>query len=157
MRVSDIMKRHPRFVSPDQTLALAGALMAEVDCGVLPVLTDARISVGVVTDRDICLSLVATDCRPSDVTVAEVMSAEVFACRPDDDLATALATMRNQRVRRLPVLDRAGTLQGLLSLDDIAMTVRGQGSEASGSPDLADVARTLGAINEHRVPSLVTG
>jgi CBS domain-containing protein len=91
------------------------------NCGILPVLNSDQKVVGVVTDRDICIALGTRNRLPSEIAVGEVASGNVFACREDDDIHTALATMAQGKVRRLPVISAEGTLRGILSMDDIVV------------------------------------
>jgi signal-transduction protein with cAMP-binding, CBS, and nucleotidyltransferase domain len=81
----------------------------------------------VVTDRDICMGLALSGRRPAERQVQEVMSKEVFACTPDDDVGDALEIMGSRRIRRLPVVD-GDRLVGVLSMNDILTRsgVRGQ-------------------------------
>jgi CBS domain-containing protein len=154
MRVDEIMRSEARTASPSTTLAAAGRLMAEVDCGVLPVVEQGGRVVGVVTDRDLCLTLARLDRKPSEVPVAQAMSREVHACAVGDDLRRALATMATFRVRRLPVLGADGMLRGILSLDDVALHAHAQIEGEIGDVLYADVARTLAAVCEHPTPAL---
>jgi CBS domain-containing protein len=156
MRVEQIMRGEARTVSPGSHLAAAGRLMAEIDCGVLPVVGEAGRVVGIVTDRDLCLALARLDRRPSEITVEQVMSRDVHACAVGDDLRRALATMATFQVRRLPVLGADGTLHGILSLDDVALHAHAQIETELGDVLYADVARTLAAICEHPTPVLAT-
>lgn len=156
MKVERIMRREARFASPATDLASAGRLMADVGCGVLPVVGEGDRVVGIVTDRDLCLALARLDRRPSEMTVGQVMSREVHACAVGDSLQRALATMATFRVRRLPVLSADGSLQGILSLDDVALHAHEQIAGELGDVLYADVARTLGAICEHPTPALAS-
>lgn len=153
MKVRDLMKSHPSVAFGGQSLQKVGTIMAQVECGVLPVLGEGDVVVGLVTDRDICLSLAERDARPSEVPVEVAMSANVHACSPDDELGTALSTMRENRVRRLPVVDAAGHLKGLLSFDDIVLEAREGDVEQAEGPFYADIALTLQAINRHELPT----
>lgn len=123
MRVRDVMKRHPRVVRQAQVLASAAKTLAEADCGALPVLDRHERVVGMITERDISLALATGVQGLSEISVEEVMSRDVHSCRPDDAIVQALATMRTHRVRRLPVLDAVGGIDGLLSLDDVGLEV----------------------------------
>jgi CBS domain-containing protein len=145
----DVMRRSPRVCDPNETLADAGETMAGVDCGVLPVVGERGKVAGVITDRDICLALTTSDRRPSEVAVYDVMSGHVYTCRPDDDLRSALQTMREHHVRRLPVVDAEGVIEGILSLDDVVLHARAE-QEFTG-PFHGDVADTLKAINKRDV------
>jgi CBS domain-containing protein len=146
----EVMRRNPRVCDPHQTLADAGETMAGVDCGVLPVVGGRGQVIGVITDRDVCLALTTSDRRPSEVAVYEVMSGHVYTCRSDDDLRSALQTMREHHVRRLPVVDAEGVIEGILSLDDVVLHARAE-QEFTG-PFHGDVADTLKAINKREAP-----
>jgi len=146
MRVRDIMRREARVCAPETTLDVAGRTMAQVGCGVLPVLADTGQVAGVITDRDICLALAERNQRPSDVRVSEVFSGELVTCRADDDIVEALETMRIFAVRRLPVVDDRQRLEGILSLDDVILEARALGAESYEGPFYSDVARTLKGI-----------
>lgn len=117
-KVSDAMSRDVQVVHPDQTLEQAARQMADLDAGVLPVGENDRL-VGMVTDRDIAIRGVAQGKGP-DATVREVMSAHVKYCFEDQDLDEVTRNMADIQVRRLPVVNRAKRLVGILSLGDIA-------------------------------------
>ena len=151
MRVSDVMRRHPRVARGDDTLASAGTTMAMVDCGVLPVVDGHDIVVGVVTDRDICLALTRENRPASGMKVADLSNRGVLTTGPNDSIASALATMRRHHVRRLPVVDADGRIEGILSLDDIALEARELISNQVGRPGYAEIAETLAAVNSHHL------
>lgn len=154
MKVRDIMQREVRLCSPDNDLTVAGKIMAEVGCGVLPILGEGDRVVGMLTDRDICLAVAGGDRKPSEVKVRDVMSRDVYACHPDESIRRALKTMREHRVRRLPVVDDHGELRGLLSLDDVVLEARAIATEGFDGPFYADIATTLRAINQHSMPAM---
>ena len=114
------MTAEPRTCSPGTSLAAAAALMLDGDCGMLPVVDDGKL-VGVVTDRDLYIALATRNKLPSEVTVGEVVQAPVYTCEPEDDLHAALATMKQHRVRRLPVEGFGGTVSGIISMNDILL------------------------------------
>lgn len=152
MKVVEIMTREVRNCSPEDDLAKVGRTMGEVGCGVLPVATARGQVIGVLTDRDICLALADLDRPASQVLVREVMHGGAYACRPGDDVETALFEMARHKVRRLPVLGAEGRLEGILSLDDIAVHARPVAGEGFDGPFFVDVARTLRSICEHPGP-----
>ena len=80
--------------------------------------------IGVITDRDISIALGTRDRRASEVCVRSVMSPRLFTCTPDDDVHTALKTLKSEGIRRLPVIDREGMLMGVLSIDDVILNAR---------------------------------
>ena len=155
MRVYSVMKREPSTCAPDTDLAEAGRTMALVGCGFLPVVDADRRVVGVITDRDLCLSLASRDEKPSAVRVQEVISGEVYSCSAEDELTEALNTMREFGVRRLPVMDLENRIAGVLSLDDVVLESRALGSEHFTGPFYSDIARTLKAICSHPMPAVV--
>ena len=119
MRVRDIMTQPATTCAPETTIAIAGHLMEDAGCGVLPVVDLRRRLLGVVTDRDLLLALANTDRNAAQVTVREAMQQDVSTCASDDELRFALETMRRHAVRRLPVVDRESHVIGVLSIDDI--------------------------------------
>jgi len=151
MKVRDIMRREPCVCSPGNHLARVGRLMAEGACGFLPVLGDEGRVVGVITDRDVAMATALRDRKPSEIEVRQVVSGEVHACGPDEDVRRALEVMRRWKVRRLPVIDRH-ELVGILSLDDVVLEAQAVETERFTGPFYADIAQTLKAINLRRAP-----
>ena len=123
MKVNEAMSRDVRLASPDETIRDAARSMAAIDAGVLPVGENDQL-VGIITDRDIAVRAIAHGKGP-DTVIREVMTKEVKYCFDDEDLAHVAANMAEIRVRRLPVVNRAKRLVGILSLGDIA-TVEGR-------------------------------
>jgi len=120
MKVKEIMTPEPKVCSPSTNLAAAAALMLDGDCGILPVVDRGEL-VGVVTDRDMYIALATRNKPASDVTIREVATKQVLTCGPDDDVQTALAAMKEHRIRRLPVEGFGGTIQGIISINDIVL------------------------------------
>jgi CBS domain-containing protein len=119
MKVSDAMTSQVSIARPTDSIRQVAQTMAQVESGVVPVVEDGKV-VGVVTDRDIVLRVVAEG-RSFDSPVSEAMSdGEVLSVKEDDILADATAKMANHQVRRLVVLNESGNLSGILSLGDVA-------------------------------------
>ena len=119
MKVSDAMTGQVSTAAPTDTVRKVAQMMAHVETGAVPVVDDGKV-VGLVTDRDIVLRVVAEG-RSFDSPISEAMSdGEVFSVGEDDVLADATAKMASHQVRRLIVLDDAGKLTGILSLGDVA-------------------------------------
>ena len=119
MKVSDAMTSQVSVARPTDTIRQVAQTMAKVESGVVPVVDDGKV-VGVVTDRDIVLRVVAEG-RSFDSPISDAMSdGEVLSVKEDDVLADATAKMANNQVRRLIVLNDAGDLTGILSLGDVA-------------------------------------
>ena len=119
MRVAEVMSRGVDPVARDATVQEAATQMAEFDIGAVFVGDESQL-VGVLTDRDILLRVVVEGKNPAEVTVGDVMSNELFTCKEDDTVETAIATMRERQIRRMPVLDREGATVGVVALSDLA-------------------------------------
>lgn len=121
MKVADVMMRTPASCTAVTNLAAAVEILWQRNCGMLPVVGHEGRVTGVITDRDICIALGTRNRPAAEITVAEVQPAKLFACKADDDIHSALAIMSGAKVRRLPVLDGDGKLQGILSFDDVVL------------------------------------
>lgn len=152
MKAKEIMTPNPTACTPTSTLADAAKAMWENDCGILPVVTDGGKVVGLITDRDICMSAGMHGCNLSNLAVEDVISGKVYSVETDTDVQKALETMRDHKVRRLPVVDADGRLQGMLSMND--MVLRAQEPRDKKAPGIAyaDVVNTYKAICAHQLP-----
>ena len=121
MQVHEIMTAQPITCSPEMSLGVAASRMAESNTGILPVINERGILVGIITDRDICLAVSRTNRNAISIAVREVMTRKVLSVHLGDDMRQALALMRTARVRRVPVLDDADHVTGLLSIDDVVV------------------------------------
>jgi CBS domain-containing protein len=149
MRVKDVMTVDTTSCAPVSSLADTAGLMWERDCGVIPVIDEEEKIIGMITDRDICMAAAMCGKDLSNISVKEVISGTVYGCRSEDDIHQALVTMRENQLRRLPVLDDEGKLQGILSLNDVVLKAdQLQDKKATGLS--ADVLETLKAICQHR-------
>ncbi|HXI22822.1 MAG TPA: CBS domain-containing protein [Pyrinomonadaceae bacterium] len=155
MKVKDVMTPDTKAIWITESLADAAKEMWENDCGVLPIIKDGRKVVGMITDRDICMATAIRDRNPSHISVEEVTNATVYAAEPDEEVEQALQTMRERKIRRLPVLNPEGELQGIVSMNDIVLKAKernGQKPQFS----YADVVKTYQAICEHPLPMVHT-
>src|SRR3979411_2407107 len=118
MKVSKIMTRDVRLLSPQNTIREAASLMAEIDTGALPVGENDRL-VGMVTDRAIVVRGVAL-CKPLNTQGAEVMSKELLYCHDTDEIDDVARNMGKAQVRRLAVVNSDKRLVGIVSLGDLA-------------------------------------
>ena len=118
-RVADVMRRDVRIANPDDTVQQIAQVMREADTGALPVGEGDRL-VGMVTDRDVAVVLVAEGRDPARTKVRDVMSKEVRYVFGDEGLEHVADNMAEQQVRRLPVMNRQKRLVGIVSLGDIA-------------------------------------
>jgi CBS domain-containing protein len=135
-QVAEVMSRGVRTMAPGDTLRHAAKTMEEFDVGVVPVCEGERL-VGVVTDRDIAVRAVAYGYSAESTRLDEVMTKDPLWCFDDDPLEQAMEMMRDEQIRRLPVVDRDRHLVGILSMGDVATTA-----------GTADVAETLACISE---------
>ncbi len=113
------MTHEVRIVSPDDSIQDAARLMEEADAGALPVAENDRL-VGMLTDRDIALRVVAQRKNPAEIRVRDVMTKNVKYCFEDEAVDHVTQNMGEQRVRRLPVVNREKRLVGIISLGDVA-------------------------------------
>jgi CBS domain-containing protein len=131
------MKKGVEPIASDATVGEAALRMAELDRGAV-VVGAADALVGILTDRDIILRLVAVGRNPAEVRVGEVMSSTLFTCRDDDTLEYAFREMRERQVRRLPVIDSAGKPVGIVTLRDLARIGREPESVEQALRDLVE-------------------
>jgi CBS domain-containing protein len=128
MHVRDIMTQNPTCCGPDTSVQAAAKLMMDTDCGEIPVLDDNGIPVGVITDRDIACRCVAEG-KAYDTRVGDVMSSPVVTVTPTTSIADCCATMEENQIRRVPVVDDTGKCCGMVSQADIAL---GSNTENTG-------------------------
>jgi CBS domain-containing protein len=122
MHVEQLMTKPPQSCQPGDTLSEAAQIMWNHGCGCLPVTSGAGSQgvVGMITDRDICMAAKSEGKPLHELHVGDAMAKDVRACHPGDSPREAEFIMWAAGVRRLPVLDEAGQLLGLLSLTDLA-------------------------------------
>ena len=119
----DIMSGGVEFITMDATIQDAAEKMASNDIGVLPICNGEGRLQGMLTDRDIVVKVIAAGMDPAGTTVAKVVEGtEVVTIGADDSVDEALQTMKDHKVRRLPVIDGHKCI-GMVSQGDIAMHV----------------------------------
>ena len=121
MKAEDIMTPDPACCAPDDKVSEAARLMADNDCGQIPVTDESGKLVGVITDRDIACRCVAEG-KPSDTPVSEIMSSTPVTVTPDTSVEECCGKMEDNQVRRLPVVDESGKCCGMVSQADIAQS-----------------------------------
>jgi CBS domain-containing protein len=119
MLCEELMKTDVECVSPVDSIEEAARLMREANVGFLPVCDESRRVLGTITDRDIAIRAVA-DALPGSTPVEDVMTDEVVACSPKEEVEAALELMGENRKSRIICLDGDGRLAGVISLSDIA-------------------------------------
>ncbi|MDE3218373.1 MAG: CBS domain-containing protein [Nitrospirota bacterium] len=150
MNVQDIMTSDVQCCGPDTNLAAAAKMMWDSDCGALPVLNVQGQVMGMITDRDICMASATKNKPASDLTVWETVSGKAYSCRMSDDVHTALDIMKREKVRRLPVVDDDGVLQGVIAMNDFVLLAGEAKGGKAPAVSYEDVVRTMKAISAHR-------
>ncbi len=135
MQVRDVMTREVQSARSSDTLQRVAQMMAEGDYGVVPVCEGSTIE-GIVTDRDIAVRGVAKGCG-LDTPISAIMSRDVEVVREDDDVGEVHDRMSAAQVRRLPVVNEAGELTGIVALADVAR-----------AEDDAEVGQTVQEISQ---------
>jgi len=153
MKVKEVMTPDAKAIWLTESLADAAKSMWENDCGVLPIIKDGRKVIGLITDRDVCMAAAMRDRNPSGISIEEVMTGKVYAVNPEDNIDQALQLMQQHRVRRLPVINPEGELEGILSMNDVVLHAKAADGAAQDSIDYADVVKTYQAICQHPVPA----
>jgi CBS domain-containing protein len=128
-RIRELMTKDPRTVRPDSTAVDAARLMREEDTGIAPITEGDGRLVGVVTDRDLAIRVIAEEKDPRTTKVTEIASQNLITIDPDQDLDEALELMAEHQLRRLPVVEEDGKLVGILAQADVA---RHAGPERTG-------------------------
>ncbi|MBP7651564.1 MAG: CBS domain-containing protein [Phenylobacterium sp.] len=118
MNVSEAMTAQVVTAGPTDSVQKVAGIMASIETGAVPIVEDDKV-VGLITDRDIVLQVVAKGGALS-TPASDVMSTDVQTCREGDNMADAAAQMAHHQIRRLVVVSDAGKLAGILSLGDIA-------------------------------------
>jgi CBS-domain-containing membrane protein len=147
MKVQDVMTDEVRSCAPETNLATVAMQMWRGDFGAMPVVAGRKV-VGMITDRDVCMAAATKHRDPANIRVKEVISGQVYGCSCDTDIHEALKIMQQKQVRRLPIISAEdGKLQGVLSMNDLALK-----TQTGGIAELSaeDVEQTLRAICTHR-------
>jgi len=145
MQAKEIMSSNPQCCTPDDTLRDAARMMADSDCGCLPVVQDTagKRVIGVLTDRDIAVRGVARGKTP-DSKVNDVMSPAPACCSAEDDVEVVEKIMIDKQVRRVPVVDADGRVVGMIAQADLARDNRAASDR--------EVGRIVEKISEPNAP-----
>lgn len=137
----EIMKQEVECLSQEDAVEVAARKMRDKNVGFLPVCDGAKKVIGTLTDRDIVLRVVA-DGEPATTGVGDVMTREIVACRPEDDIRRAEQLMGQHRKSRILCTHEDGRLAGVISLSDIAQR-----------EDDRNTARTVRRVTEREAPA----
>ena len=126
MKCNEVMTDNPVCCLPGDSVSQAARVMRREHVGPVPVVSDERTRelIGIVTDRDLAIKVVAELRDPNHTTVSDVMTNTIVVCREDDDLSSAIAAMEEHQIRRIPVIDQGGRIVGIISQADVANRVR---------------------------------
>jgi CBS domain-containing protein len=115
------MTKDPSCCVPSDSAQHAASIMRDEHAGIVPIVDDpqSRKIVGVVTDRDLCMNVVAEGRDPHAVTVEQCMTSKVVTCSPNDSVERATELMRENQIRRIPVVNEGRELQGIVALADV--------------------------------------
>lgn len=122
MAIGTVCTREVAVAGRDTTVQEAARLMRQLHVGDLVVVEnpgDTRTPVGIITDRDIVLSVLATGLDPAVFTLGDLITRDLVTCRDDQGIFECIQLMRINGVRRMPVVDHDGGLVGIISVDDL--------------------------------------
>jgi CBS domain-containing protein len=138
------MTKNPQCCVSTDTATRIAKIMKIEDVGAVPVCggRDSRRLVGIVTDRDLAIQVVAEGRDAANTRVQDIMTREPITCRVDEDLDTAIQRMESNQIRRIPVVDQNGMLAGIISQADIA--IRSRSAEKTAAV-VAHISRPTGA------------
>ena len=142
--IGEICTRDVVCVTRDASVQSAAKLMRRNHVGTVVVIDQVkgrRMPVGIVTDRDIVIEVNAVDLDPNVITVGDIMVRELTAVRDDEGAFEAMDLMRRKGVRRLPVVDRAGVLAGIISSDELLEVL---------AEEMTAMTRMLGRERAHK-------
>jgi CBS domain-containing protein len=125
MTCADVMTSNPKYCEPGDSVARAAQIMRDEDVGPVPIVNNASEKglVGIVTDRDLAIHVVAGGRDPNATRLEEIMSQRPVTCHPDQDAHDAMEAMSRHQIRRIPVVDDNGRLVGIIAQADLARQV----------------------------------
>lgn len=126
MQVKEVMTADPACCISETALREVAQMMVDNDCGEIPVVENMKtnLPIGVITDRDIVCRSVARGVNPLDLIVADCMSRPCVTVTPDMSVEECTRIMEENKIRRVPVVDAAGSCCGIVALADIALYAR---------------------------------
>jgi CBS domain-containing protein len=141
-KCSDVMTKDVVCCTATDMVHLAAQSMKAQDVGSIPVLDsqDKRRLIGIVTDRDLALKVVAAGLDPNKTTVESVMSRKLVVCKTDDDWHMAIEAMGKHKLRRIPVVDDEGRIAGIIAQADVATRIEQPAAVAKVVEEISKVA-----------------
>ena len=155
------MTTAPARCTPGINLGAAVEILWHGNCGLLPIVDEHQRVVSVITERDICIALGTRNRLAGEITVGEVATHRAICCSPDDDVRSALAKMVQAKIRRLPVVNAEGELEGIIAMDDVVapIVLKDSGLKDSGLKDsgLKNSGRGNQATSQDAVSTPIRG
>lgn len=129
MRVREAMTSNPACCLTTDSAQHVAGMLRELNVGSIPVVADheSRTLIGIITDRDLCCSVVANGLDPQRTTIEQSISMNPVACREEENLDRCERLMQERQVRRIPIVDDGGRVIGIVSLADLALKDRAEG------------------------------
>jgi CBS domain-containing protein len=158
MLVSEVMTTNPTCCIPTDTAQTAAIIMRDEDTGIIPIVEQKGGGklVGVVTDRDLCLGVLAAEpegsvLNPASIPIKHCMTASVVYCHPDDTVEIVLELMQENQIRRVIVVDDQNMIQGVVSISDLMN--RGRVPEDETQDTLKAISEPTGEASKPRAQS----
>jgi CBS domain-containing protein len=120
MTSGELMTPAPTCCQPGHTIVEVAEIMKREDVGLVPVIDESGKLIGLLTDRDIVMKVVADGRDPRGTAVSEVMTTDTASCLEQDSVEMVMQQMASHQVRRIPIVDTAGTIVGIVSQADVA-------------------------------------
>ncbi len=123
MKIREIMSHDPVCCVPGDLAQKVAEIMRDRNVGSLPVVVDqeSRMLIGIITDRDLCCSVIADGLDPKDTTIERFISADPVTCREGENVEECERAMQEHRLRRIPIVDAQGACIGIVSQADLAL------------------------------------
>lgn len=151
-KVKDVMTADDiKYCSLESKLQNVAKTMKDANRGALPVVDKNNKVIGIVTDRDICLSLATRkDKKISELTVQDaITSLKVHTVKPEDNITKALQEMRKNKIGRLPITDKEGKLKGMISMNNLlSNSISKKESIGQLTSDDENIAKTIKALSD---------
>jgi len=154
MKAKDLMTTDVKSCREYTTLNTAVQMMWDHDIGCVPIVDRDNRVIGMLTDRDVCMSAYLQRVSLTGASVTSAMSKDVFSCSPEDDLTSVERIMRERQIHRVPVIDAQGCLAGIVSLNDIAReATRESQMKQPREVSEAEITFTLASVSapRHRI------
>jgi CBS domain-containing protein len=158
MQIKEVMTANPTCCIPSDTAQTAAIIMRDEDTGIVPVVEGKgnRQLVGVVTDRDLCVGVIANAATADllNVPIEQCMTTKVISCKADEDVDAVLDAMQENQIRRIVVVDSENKIQGIVSMADLMN--RGKVEKRAIRETLKSISKPTGESSKPRAESAVS-